>query len=198
MTRSARCLTVALCILGACHEAPPIDGAEQVLAAAASDSLTVALADSLDPARVDAVTQAGQPLATLSACDDRLDGSGWDFALSPILELQIPPGFTGANQTSGIAQWTGPDGSIRVSARSGEAHTGIYGRITSECDVFVSGYPTHVDLVEMSYGRQVRALIRVRSGPTIGFEGTAKTSQGQAQLLHALRSARVNSAWGRS
>jgi hypothetical protein len=54
-----------------------------------------------------------------------------------------------------------------------------------------------VDLVTVGYGRGVHVLIKVQGAPAIGIEAQATTITGQAQLLHAIRSARVSSAWGR-
>jgi len=169
------------------------------MAAAASDSLDQAVADSLRPAHGFAVMQAGAPVAALSACDDKVDASDWQLVGSHLLELQVPPGFAGATQSDQSAQWMGPVGSIRIfGSNATNPHAGIYGTITSECDVFVSGAETHVDLVSSAYGGTVHALIHPQNAPAIGFEAQSRTVAGQAQLLHSLRSARISAAWGRS
>jgi hypothetical protein len=197
MMRRACCLTLLAGVVlaaDACH-AGRDDAAELALAAAATDSLTVALADSISPGFV--AYQAGASLESLSACDDHVDSAGWESVGSGVVDMELPPGFTGASQTGPIANWNGPGGWIRASAHSGDAHSGWTGLITSECEVFISGSPTHIDLVTTTYGRGVHALIRLRNGPAIGIEAQSKSIGGQAQLLHAIRYARVSSAWGR-
>ena len=182
---------------GACRRAPRFDPAEAALAAAASDSLTVALADSIAPAQGYVAYQSGSPIETISACEDHVDSRGWQSFASSIVELELPDGFTGTSQSRQLARWTGPGGWLRASTHSGDAHEGWSGLITSECDVFISGSPAHVDLITTSYGRAVHVLIKVQGAPEIGIEAQAKTIGGQAQLLHAIRAARVSSAWGR-
>src|SRR6185369_16262075 len=59
--------TIAL-VGNACRRAPRFDPAEAALAAAASDSLTVALADSIAPAQGYVASQAGGPVESISAC----------------------------------------------------------------------------------------------------------------------------------
>lgn len=189
---------VALVAASACHRSKRVDAAELALAAAASESLTVALADSLAPAQGFVASQAGAAASSLSACDDHIDSHGWESTGSRILEMELPPGFTGpgslANQA---ARWNGPTGWIHVSARGIDAHAGWSGLITSECDVFISGAPTHIDLITTSYGRTIHALIKPQDAPGIGVEAFARTIDGQAQLLHSIRTARISAAWGR-
>ena len=188
--------TVAL-VGNACRRAPRFDPAEAALAAAASDSLTVALADSIAPGPGYVASQAGGPVESISACDDHVDSRGWQSFASRIIELELPDGYTGTTQTSYRARWNGPGGWLTASSSSTDAHVGWSGAITSECDVFISGSPAHVDLVTIGYSRGVHVLIKVQDGPDIGIEAQATTITGQAQLLHAIRSARVSSAWGR-
>jgi hypothetical protein len=191
-------LVAALAIAGgACRHTPRFDPAEAALAAAASDSLTVALADSIAPARGYVASQSGGPVETISACEDHVDSRGWQSFASSILELELPDGFTGTTQTGQTARWNGRNGWLRASTHSGDAHAGWTGLITSECDVFISGSPAHVDLVTGGYGRGVHVLIKVQGAPEIAVEAQAKDIGGQAQLLHAIRAARVSSAWGR-
>jgi len=194
-----RLTTLALVAMSlvACHRAPRSDSAELVLAAAASESLTVALADSLAPAQGFVVGQAGSTVGSLSACDDRLDSNGWQSFGSSIVEMELPPGFNSEGQSHTSASWRGPAGSVTASAHRGDAHSTWMGSITSECDVYISGWPAHVDLVTTSYGRSVRVLIKPNDAPPIGLEGQTRSIEGQAQLLHAFRRARISSAWGR-
>ena len=168
------------------------------LAAAASDSLTLTLADSLAPSQGFVASQQGAPRESLNACSDHVDAAGWESVGSRIVEMEVPPGFAGAGQTSQYANWSGPAGSIRVSSHRGAAHAGWWtDKITSECDVFISGAPTHIDLVTTQYGRSVYATIQPRDAPAIEMEGQAKTVEAQAQLLHSIRTARISAAWGR-
>ena len=199
MTRASRLALFALAAVAgsACRRAPRFDPAEAALAAAASDSLTVALADSIAPGRGYVASQAGNPVESISACEDHIDSRGWQSFASRIIELELPDGYTGTNQTGQLARWNGPGGWLRASSHSDDAHAGWSGVITSECDVFISGSPAHVDLVTMGYGRGVHVLIKVQDAPDIGIEAQATTIGGQAQLLHAIRTARVSSAWGR-
>lgn len=181
----------------ACRRPPRFDPAEAALAAAASDSLTVALADSIAPARGYVAYQSGNPVETISACEDHVDSRGWQSFASSIIELELPDGYTGSSQTRQLARWNGPGGWLRASTHSDDAHAGWSGLITSECDVFISGSPAHVDLVTTGYGRGVHVLIKVQDAPDIGIEAQATSIVGQARLLHAIRAARVSSAWGR-
>ena len=182
--------------ISGCPRANRSDPAELKLAAAVSDSLTVALADSLGPSLGYSVRLAGEAIESLTACDDRADANGWVSVGSPIVEMQLPPGFQSSGQMSQMARWTGPTGWIRASPHTEGPHSGWTGLITSECDVFVSGYPTHIDLLTTTYGRGVHATIRVQGATPIGIEAMSRTIGGQAQLLHAIRYARVSSAWG--
>ena len=181
----------------ACHRAPRFDPAEAALAATVSDSLTVALADSIAPAQGYVAYQSGAPVETISACEDHVDSRGWQSFASSIIELELPVGYTGSSQTRELARWNGPNGWLRASTHSGDAHAGWSGLITSECDVFISGSPAHVDLVTTGYGRGVHVLIKMQGAADIGIEAQSTTMGGQAQLLHAIRAARVSSAWGR-
>lgn len=187
----------ALVVIAACHRSSRADAAELALAAAASESLTVALADSLAPGQRFAVSQAGSSIESLSACDDHMDSHGWTSVGSPIVEMELPPGFSSSGQTSQTAQWNGPGAWVRVTGRQSGAHSGVTGLITSECDVFISGAPTHIDLVTTTYGRGVHALIKLQDAPPIGIEAQARDIGVQAQLLHSIRTARVSAAWGR-
>jgi hypothetical protein len=176
-----------------------VDTAELALAAAASESLTVALADSLAPTQGFVVSQAGASVSSLSACDDHIDSHGWESTGSRIIEMELPPGFTGPGTLTGqVARWNGPAGWIHASGRVTDAHAGWTGLITSECDVFISGAPTHIDLVTTSYGRSIHAFIKPQDAPAIGIEAQTKTIDGQAQLLHSIRTARISAAWGRA
>lgn len=181
----------------ACQRPPRFDPAEAALAAAASDSLTSALADSIAPGRGYLASQAGTPVESISACEDHVDSRGWQSFASRIIELELPDGYSGTSQTNQLARWNGPGGWLRASSHSGDAHAGWSGLITSECDVFISGSPAHVDLLTTGYGRGVHVVIKVQDAPDISIEAQATTIAGQAQLLHAIRAARVSSAWGR-
>ncbi|PYP62936.1 MAG: hypothetical protein DMD26_15355 [Gemmatimonadetes bacterium] len=193
-----RCLTlIAGAVLAGCHRSARTDTAELALAAAASESLTVALADSIAPAQGFIANQAGGAVEALSACSDHVSAAGWQSVGSSLVEMELPPEFVSAGQTSQSASWNGPSGSIRAASYRGDSpHVGIYGTITSECDIFISGAPAHVDLVS-GYGRSVHVIVRPQDAPAMIIEGQAKTIAGQAQLLHAIRYARVSAAWGR-
>lgn len=188
---------VVLGIAAACHRKPRFDPAEAQLAAAASESLTVALADSLAPGQGFGVSQAGSAVGTLSACDDHGDSHGWQSVGSSIVEMELPPGFTSGGQTNSSARWSGPSGWINASAHRGGTHYSSTGMITSECDVFISGWPAHLELWTTSYGRGVNVVIKPNDAPAIEIDAQARTIEVQAQLLHAIRTARISSAWGR-
>ena len=171
--------------------------AELALAAAASDSVTAALNDSLGLSPNPVVTQAGTSIESLNACDDIADARGWETSVSDIVEMELPPGFHTSAAIGQMANWNGPIGWIHAAPHTGDKHAGWTGLITSECDVYISGSPAHLDLVTTTYGHGVHALIQLTNAPWIGIEGEAKTVGGQAQLLHAIRYARVSAAWGR-
>lgn len=195
MRRRRLTALAATLIIAACGREPRLDAGEMALAAAASDSLDVALADSISPGNGFVVGQAGGQ--SFSACGDHFDSHGWQSFGSSIVELELPAGFSSAGQTNRSVEWRGPGGSVRAWLQTGGTHSGVFGTITSECDIFISGSPAHVDLVSGNYARSVHAYIQVRDAPAIGMEATAQTAELQGQLLHAIRTARVSSAWGR-
>lgn len=183
--------------LSACMPAPRANSAELALAAAASDSLTVALADSVVPSGY-TVGQAGIAVESLNACKDDVDSHSWESFASNIVDVQLPPGFTAASPGGDVARWTGPIGSMYASLHRGGPHSGSMNTITSECDVYISGAPAHIDLTTTSYSRGVHATIQVQNGPGIELDATARTVGGQAQFLHAIRYARISANWGRT
>ena len=194
-----RLTTIALALGAvACQRPSRVNTVELALAAAASDSLTQAVADSIGSSQGLVVSQQGSPLEILNACNDRVDGSGWQSVGSRIIETELPSDFTTGAQTAQSASWSGAAGTLRASTHRGAAHTGWWSNnITSECDVFISGSPAHVDLVSTTYARSVYAMIQVRDAPAIELEGQSNSAAGQAQLLHAIRTARISAAWGR-
>lgn len=178
-------------------QTPPVSAAELALAAAASDSLTQAVADSLGPSGGFIASQQGGS-QMLNACNDHVDAAGWQSVGSLIIETELPSDFTAGAQSAQSASWRGSAGSLRASTHRGAAHAGWWSNsITSECDVFISGAPAHVDLVSTTYSRSVYATIQVRDAPAIELEGQSNSDAGQAQLLHSIRTARISAAWGR-
>jgi hypothetical protein len=199
MTTRLRLTAIAL-VLGAvaCQRSGPVNKFELALAAAASDSLTQAVADSIGPSQGFVVSQQGASPETLNACNDRVDAAGWQSVGSRIIETEVPSDFTAAAQTAQSASWSGAAGTLRASIHRGTGHTGWWTNdVTSECDVFISGSPAHVDLVSTASLHSVFAMIQVRDAPAIELESQSKTVAGQAQLLHAIRTARISAAWGR-
>ena len=167
------------------------------LAAAASDSVTFALSDSLGPSLGFVASQAGSPAEPLDACRDQVDSHGWESAVSTIVELQLPPGYQSNGQMAEKARWSGPAGSIEAFAHRGTTHSGWTGLVTSECDMYISGAPAHIDLMTTTYGRGVHAVLQPQDAPAIAIEAMGKTIGVQAQLLHAIRYAHISAAWGR-
>jgi len=198
MPNGARTLVMLGAAIAAagCNPSGRVNTAELALAAAASESLTVALADSLDPSGGYLVSQAGQQIESLSACHDPVDARGWESVASNMIEMQLPPGFRSAS-VGQTARWTGPAGWIAASPGSRSSYSNLGGAVTSECDIFISGAPTHVQLVTTTYGRGVYASIRPQDAPAIEISAMARNIDGQAQLLHAIRYASISSAWGR-
>ena len=189
------CLTAMVLVAGAaCHRASKNDAAELELAAAASDSLTLAVADSIGQVQGYVVAQQG---TALSACGDHLDASGWESVTSRMVDMELPPGFTQGGRSDMFASWTGPAGTLSVSLHRGSNHGWWADKITSECDIYISGSPAHVDLVTTESVRSVYATITIQDAPSIALEGQARTVGGQAELLHSIRTARISAAWGR-
>jgi hypothetical protein len=191
---SIRCLTVLAAVAAIACRSHHTDPRELALAVAASDSVDDALMDSLAGPGAFVAGQAGM-VSSLSACDDHVDSRSWSSFGSLIIELELPPGYSGS-QVGESVRWTGPTGWIRAQ-KTRDQHTSWTGTITSECDVYISGAPTHIDLVSTGYSLDVHALIRVQNAPPIGVDAQARSIDAQAQLLHAIRAARVSSAWGR-
>ena len=185
--------------VAACKRAPASD-AELALAVAASDSVTLALSDSLAPLQGFGVRLQGGERESFSACHDNEESVGWQTVGSRILEMELPPNnYTADAQNNEYAGWTGPTGSVRISLhRGGSNHAGWWSdSITSECDVYISGSPAHVDVVTNGRLRMIMATINVQDGQPIEFEGRAQTAAEQAQLLHTIRTARISAAWGK-
>ena len=177
---------------------PKANNAELALAAAASDSVTLALSDSLAPLQGFAVRQQGAPAESFSACHDIEESAGWQTVGSRIVDMELPPNnYAGDPQTNQSAGWTGSTGSVHVSEHRGPNHGWWSNDITSECDVFISGSPAHIDLVTTRYGRGVYATIRPSDAPPIELEARAQTGAEQSQLLHSIRTARISAAWGK-
>ena len=172
--------------------------AELALAVAASDSVTQALSDSLAPSQGFAVRQAGTPAESFSACHDNEESVGWQTVGSLIVDMELPSSnYTADAQTKEHAGWTGSTGSVRVSEHRGSNHAWWSNDITSECDIYISGSPAHIDLVTTRYGRAVYATIRPSDAPPIELEARAQTAAEQSQLLHSIRTARISAAWGK-
>ena len=189
------CLTTIVLVAGAaCHRASKGDAAELALAAAASDSLTQVVADSIAELQGLVVAQQG---TALSACGDHLDASGWESVSTRIVDMELPPGFTQGGRGDTFASWTGPAGTLSVSLHRGSNHGWWGNKVTSECDIYISGSPAHVDLVTTESVRSVYATITIQDAPAIQLEGQARTVGGQAELLHSIRTARISAAWGR-
>jgi hypothetical protein len=169
---------------------PPSD---QRLAAIASESLTTAIADSVAPLHGFAL--AGEAVDFLSACDNRVDATGWQSFGSNIIELELPSGFAPVGGQE--ATWRSPDGWISASGSSPSGHGEHRGREGSECDVYIGGWPAHVELGSTDYDKSVQAIIQTPGDQWINVRAGAKTTTRQAQLLRAIRFARISSAWGR-
>ena len=89
------------------------------------------------------------------------------------------------------------EGSVIISA-SASAPSGHYDHQSDEgvCDVYIGGWPAHVRLTTNVYGKGVNAIIQTPGDQWISIVASAKTTTRQAQLLRAVRSARISSAWG--
>ena len=155
---------------------------------------TQVVADSIGQLQGYVVAQQG---TALSACGDHLDASGWESVNSRIVDMELPPGFTETGRSDMYASWNGPAGSLRVSLHRGSNHGWWGDKVTSECDIYISGSPAHVDLVTTQSARSVYATITIQDAPAIELEGQARTVAGQAELLHSIRTARISAAWGR-
>ena len=193
-----RCLTVLALVAGTagCMRRVANDAA---LAVAASDSVTQALSDSLAPVQGFAVRQEGAPAESFSACHDNEESVGWQTVGSLIVDMELPSSnYTADPQTKDHAGWTGSTGSVRVSQQRGANHGYWSSDITSECDIYISGSPAHIDLVTNRYGgRGVYATIRPSDAPAIELEARAQSAAEQSQLLHSIRTARISAAWGK-
>ena len=177
-----------------CRSRGPRPPSDQRLAAIASESLTTALADSVAP--LNGFSLAGDAVDFLSACDNRVDATGWQSFGSNILELELPSGFAPAGGDQ-EATWRSSDGYISASGISPSGHGEHRGLPGTECDVYIGGWPAHVELSSTDYGKSVQATIETPGGQWISVRAQAKTLTRQAQLLRAIRFARISSAWGR-
>ncbi|HEV8234425.1 MAG TPA: hypothetical protein VGP84_07490 [Gemmatimonadaceae bacterium] len=194
-----RRLTILAVAAGATGCTPHVaNDAELALAVAASDSVTQALSDSLAPLQGFAVRQAGAPAESFSACHDNEESVGWQTVGSLIVEMELPSSnYTADAQTKDHAGWTGSTGAVHVSEHRGANHGWWSNDITSECDIYISGSPAHIDLVTTRYGRAVYATIRPSDAPPIELEARAQSGAEQSQLLHSIRTARISAAWGK-
>jgi len=141
---------------------------------------------------------AAETTESLSACEDHVDATGWETVSSSIVEMELPPSFVSSGSTGKRVEWRTSGAWIRAApGQAMSSHSGPSGAITSECDVYISGSPTHIDLVNTMYGKGVNATIQIQGQTPISIQAQAQTIGRQAQLLHAIRYARVSSAWGR-
>jgi hypothetical protein len=179
-------------------------------AARASDSLTVAFADSASQRAVAAEPRPPAPAVServAQACDDPATSvelialqSGW---LTLALPADFKPIDTARVASHGIHRWLGADKST-VVVRSDVAayHSGWTGSLTSECTVDIAGARAHIDLADATLevpDYVVRAVLeRPRMLPFV-FEGHARSVSRQSELLRALRSLSIDErAWIRS
>lgn len=183
-----------LASFASCRSSSRHTSSDLALAIAASESLTTALADSVVPSGYAAAAtgrQARDETDSLSACEDRVDGTGWERASSSMIDLQVPPGFTGVeDEGHGRVSFRGHDWFVNVSTRS----RGWTGSITNSCDLYISGLPARLYLVRTLYGRGVHATIRLNEQRNMEIDGQARSAARQAELLHVIRYARISSA----
>lgn len=167
---------------------------DQRLAAVASESLTTALADSIAP--LNGFALAGEELESLSACDNRVDAAGWVTFTSRIIDLELPNTFkpSGGDYSD---TWRSADASLTATATSPSGHGEHVGPAGTQCDVFIGGWPAHVELRTTDYVKGVTAIVQTPGESWISISGQAKTTFRQAQLLRAIRYARISSSWGR-
>lgn len=177
-----------------CRSRGPGLPSDQRLAAVASESLTTAIADSVAPLHGFAL--AGESVDFLTACDNRVDATGWQSFGSNVIELELPSGFapTGGDQQ---ASWRSADGWISATGSSPSGHGEHRGPEGSECDVYIGGWPAHIELSSTDYNKSVQAIIQTPGDQWINVRAGARTTTRQAQLLRAIRYARISSAWGR-
>ena len=80
-----------------------------------------------------------------------------------------------------------------ASPKSSRGWTGL---IVSQCEVYISGYPARLYVLNTLYGRGVHATIRIEGKQDIEIDAQTRSTRNQAEFLHALRYARVSSAYG--
>ena len=169
---------------------------DQRLAAVASESVTTALEDSVAP--LNGFALAGEAVESLTACDNpRLDVSDWQTFTSEVLDVELPPGFepVGGDQR---ASWRSPDGYLSAYGISATS-PGERGSLSpNECDVYIGGWPARLEISITPSGKAIEAIVQVRGNEHIRIGAGAKSNTRLAQLLRAIRFARVSSSFGAS
>jgi hypothetical protein len=200
-------LALALVATGSCRRASA-GGADSTQAAAASDSLSVALED-----EVGGPPSAGGPPAPLSpdsldACTALPPSEPTKRMESPLVTITLPADFEplGAPTPSGNGtasyQWRGEDGSRVQILASGasSAHEGWTGPRASECDFQAAGAQVHVDVLFWGLtgtDRTVRAWFDLGGDrPRLQYVAHARTLDRQDELLRAVRTVWISTMWG--
>jgi hypothetical protein len=174
-------------------------------AARASDSLTMAFADSAARRAVAAEPRAPTVTEhTAHACDEPATSVAFLALQSGALSLTLPADFTPIDTarvaSHGIHRWLGADKSTIVVRPDGATyHSGWTGSLTSECTVDIAGARAHIDLADATVevpDYVVRAVLERPGMLPFVFEGHARSVRRQTELLHALRSLSIaEGAW---
>jgi len=186
---------------------------ELARAIATSDSLTRSRADSLATAdslaHADSVARVNESrtraalLAPPSACEDSVDGHPSVSVKSNVVEMQLPAGFTRTERVTSrrwakpgsAVQWSGPGGWI-LAASVADPHGAWELNASSRCGATTFyGAPILIERGRWLSDYGVFALIGPDSTYRIGIEAVANSVALQAELLHAIRSARVSPMW---
>ena len=186
---------------------------ELARAIATSDSLTLSRAKSLvtadSLAHADSVARVEERyaravlLAPPSACQDSVDGHPSASVQSNVVERQLPAGFTRTQTATprrwakpgSAVQWSGPGGWI-LAASVTDPHGAWELKASSTCSAATFyGAPIYIERGRWLSDYGVFAIIGPDSTYHIGIEAVASSVALQAQLLHAIRSARVSPMW---
>jgi hypothetical protein len=98
-------------------------------------------------------------------------------------------------------EWTGSDRSVVTidQANNDDGHSGWTGLIESECNVDIGPRPAHLDVANATVefqDRVVHASIDMVPQLALRFVAHARSRRRQAELLSAVHTLRIRSAWG--
>jgi hypothetical protein len=218
--RIARAPLVAVCAalaVGSCTRGGAASAARADSSFAASEAMMLSFRDSVRDQSKGVQASRTRSLLSLRA-PDSLDACSYPLPAYEVtrhsmelVTIELPADFklTRNGDTEPMKklygysryEWTAGDRStVRVDAVNNyDGHTGWTGLVESECNVDIGGRAAHLDVANATVeyeDRIVHAQIDMVPELAVMFLGHARSRRRQAELLNAVHSLRISSAWG--